>query len=317
MADLSLKIAELPSGLRTGFALLLIVVFGIKAAVFPLFFWLPDSYPTAPSPITAVFAGLLTKVGVYALIRTQTLFFPADSRPGTLLLVVAAATMLVGVLGAVAQNDVKRILSFHIVSQIGYMIMGLGLFTLAGIAGAVIYIIHHIIVKTTLFLTAGLVEHTGGTGRLARLSGLVHLVPVVAILFLVPALSLAGVPPFSGFVAKLALVEAGFDSGQYVVVGISLAVSLLTLFSMTKIWGNAFWGEPRIDGVEPAIDGAGPVGSTTVTTRIPPLMVLATAALAVLSLGVAVLAGPIYELSERAATDLVDPAIYVRAVLGP
>ncbi len=209
LADLSGKIADLPGGVRSGLALLLIVVFGIKSAIFPLFFWLPDSYPTAPSPITAVFAGLLTKVGVYALIRTQTLLFPADTQPGSLLLVVAGLTMVVGVLGAITQNDIKRILSFHIVSQIGYMIMGLGLFSIAGLAGAVLYIIHHIVVKTTLFLVAGLIEERRGTGQLARLGGLTRLEPVLAVLFLLPALSLAGIPPFSGFVAKLALGPPG------------------------------------------------------------------------------------------------------------
>src|SRR5690606_9527872 len=141
----STKIADLPDGVRSGLAVLLIVVFGIKAAIFPLFFWLPDSYPTAPTPVTAVFAGLFTKVGVYAIIRSQTLLFPPDTRPGNLLLIVAGLTMVVGVFGAITQNDIKRILSFHIVSQIGYMIMGLGLFTLDGLAGAVLYIIHHIV----------------------------------------------------------------------------------------------------------------------------------------------------------------------------
>jgi multicomponent Na+:H+ antiporter subunit D len=162
MADLALRLGDLPAGLRTAFAVLLLVVFGIKAAVFPLFFWLPDSYPTAPSPITAVFAGLLTKVGVYAIIRTQLLLFTDDTRPATLLLVVAAATMIVGVLGAIAQDDIRRILSFTIVSQIGYMVMGLALFTLAGVAAAVFSMVHHIIVKTSLFLVGGLVDHASG-----------------------------------------------------------------------------------------------------------------------------------------------------------
>jgi multicomponent Na+:H+ antiporter subunit D len=120
MAQLGQRLATLPDGVRSALAVLLIVVFGIKAAIFPLFFWLPDSYPTAPTPVTAVFAGLLTKVGVYALIRSQTVLFPPETRPGTLLLIIAAATMVIGVLGAIAQDDVKRILSFHIVSQIGY-----------------------------------------------------------------------------------------------------------------------------------------------------------------------------------------------------
>ncbi|HMQ26073.1 MAG TPA: Na+/H+ antiporter subunit D [Acidimicrobiales bacterium] len=306
LADLSERIVELPSGVRTGLALLLIVVFGIKAAIFPLFFWLPDSYPTAPTPVTAVFAGLLTKVGVYALLRTQTLLFPADTQPGTLLLVVAGLTMVVGVLGAITQNDIKRILSFHIVSQIGYMVMGLGLFTVAGLAGAVLYIIHHIVVKTTLFLVAGLIEVRAGTGKLAELTGLRRLEPLLAVLFLLPALSLAGIPPFSGFVAKLALVEAGLDAREYAVVAASLAVSLLTLYSMTKIWANTFWGP------DPDADPGRPLNG-----RRRALMVAPTAALVGISLVIAVAAGPLYALSERTAADLADPSRYVAEVLEP
>jgi multicomponent Na+:H+ antiporter subunit D len=163
MADLAVRLPQLPVGLQSTFAVMLLVVFGIKAALFPLFFWLPDSYPTAPSPIVAVFAGLLTKVGVYAIVRTQTLFFSNQTRPATLILVLAGATMVVGVLGAIAQDDVRRILSFTIVSQIGFMVMGLGFFTVAGLAAVVYAIIHHIIVKTSLFLTGGLIEHAGGS----------------------------------------------------------------------------------------------------------------------------------------------------------
>jgi multicomponent Na+:H+ antiporter subunit D len=301
LADLAGRFTELPVGVRQSLALLMLVVFGIKAAVFPLFFWLPDSYPTAPTAVTAVFAGLLTKVGVYAIIRTQTVLLPAGDRPTALLLAIAGATMLVGVLGAIAQNDIKRILSFHIVSQIGYMVMGLGFFTVAGVAGALLYIVHHIIVKTTLFLTSGLVEMRSGTGHLDRLGGLVRTAPVVALLFLLPALSLAGIPPLSGFVAKFALVEAGIADSHWEVVAVSLLVSLLTLFSMTKIWAGAFWGE-----VEPVAP----------RRRLPALMVAPTAALTALSLAVALFAGPVYALSERAAVDLLDGTVYVRAVLG-
>jgi multicomponent Na+:H+ antiporter subunit D len=306
LADLSTKVADLPSGVRSGLALLLVVVFGIKSAIFPLFFWLPDSYPTAPTPVTAVFAGLLTKVGVYALLRTQTLLFPADTQPGAVLLVVAGLTMVVGVFGAITQNDIKRILSFHIVSQIGYMIMGLGMFTVAGLAGAVIYIIHHIVVKTTLFLVAGLIEQRTGTAQIAELSGLRRLEPVLAVLFILPALSLAGIPPFSGFVAKLALVQAGLSTGEYLVVAVSLAVSLLTLFSMTKIWANTFWGP----------DQSNDIGRTLTAPRRA-LMVGSTAGLVVLSLGIAAGSGPLYNLSERTARDLMDRSGYVNQVLQP
>ena len=310
MADLAGKVGALPEPVRNALGLLLLVVFGIKAAIFPLFFWLPDSYPTAPTPVTAIFAGLLTKVGVYAIIRTQTLLFPSDEGGSLLLLAIAMATMVVGVLGAIAQNDVKRILSFHIVSQIGYMIMGLGIFTVAGIAGAIFYIVHHIVVKTTLFLVGGLVENATGTGALRRLGGLLHRAPLIAILFVVPALSLAGLPPFSGFVAKLALVQAGMDADRYVVVGVSLVVSLLTLFSMTKIWAGVFWGTPDEEPPLLSARGTGHLSS-------PRLMVAPTAALVVISLVVAIGAAPLYDLSRQAAEALVEPTSYIEEVLGP
>jgi len=307
LADLSVRLAELPSEVRVAFSLLLLLVFGIKAALFPLFFWLPDSYPTAPSPVTAVFAGLLTKVGIYAIVRTQLLLVAPDDRPAGLILAIAALTMLVGVLGAIAQDDIKRILSFHIVSQIGYMVMGLGLFSVAGIAGAVFYIVHHIVVKTTLFLVSGLVEHSAGTCGLGRIGGIARRFPLVGWLFLLPALSLAGIPPFSGFVAKVGLVQAGVEGRAWAVVAVSVLVSVLTLFSMTKIWGGAFWGEPQVE-VEPEQAIVARWGGT-----VP--MLGATTALVVLSLAIAAFAGPLYELAERAAADLLDPAGYVGLVL--
>ncbi|HEY1117931.1 MAG TPA: proton-conducting transporter membrane subunit, partial [Acidimicrobiales bacterium] len=239
LADLSQEVPKLPTSVQSGFAVLLVVVFGIKAAIFPLFSWLPDSYPTAPSPVTAIFAGLLTKVGVYALIRTQTLIIPEGARPGTLLLWLAGLTMVIGVLGAIAQDDVKRILSFNIVSHIGFMIMGLGLFTAAGIAAAILYAIHHIVAKTAMFLTGGLIEHTAGSSRLSELGDLVRRTPMIATLFLLPALALAGLPPLSGFVPKVALVGAGLDTGHGVVIGVSLAASVLSLYSLLKIWSGA------------------------------------------------------------------------------
>jgi multicomponent Na+:H+ antiporter subunit D len=298
LADLSGKLAAVDPAVRSGLGVLMLVVFGIKAAIFPLFMWLPDSYPTAPTPVTAIFAGLLTKVGVVVIIRTQTLLFSQEG-PSDLLLFVAAATMVVGVLGAIAQNDVKRILSFHIVSQIGYMIMGLGFLSVAGLAAAIIYVSNQMVLKTGLFLVGGLVEAEHGTGALDRIGGVLHRRPVIAAMFLPLALSLAGIPPFSGFVAKLALVQEGISLDQGSIVAVSLAVSLLTLFSVTKIWGGVFWGEP-----------------TEAKGRAPGGMVAATAVVVVLSLGVALLAGPLVELAERAAADLVDPSVYSRLVLG-
>jgi multicomponent Na+:H+ antiporter subunit D len=310
LADLSGKMAQLPDGVRMAFSVLFIIVFGIKAGLFPLFFWLPDSYPTAPSPVTAVFAGLLTKVGVYAIIRVETLLFPT-SRPTTLLLVLAGLTMVIGVLGAIAQDDFKRILSFLIVSSIGFVVMGLGFFTVAGIAAAIFYIVNHIVVKTALFLTGGLVEHVGGSSRLLGVGNMVRTAPVLAVLFAIPALSLIGVPPFAGFVAKFALVDSGFGSGEYVVVGVSLLASLLTVFSIAKIWSGVFWSpaEPRPDEPSPRGRPAGRLGG-------PVLMIVSTAALVVVSLAIMVAAGALFDLSERAAHDLLHTSNYVRAVLG-
>lgn len=303
LADLSNKVGELSDPLRIGLGSLFLVVFGIKAAIFPLFSWLPDAYPTAPTPITAVFAGLLTKVGVYAIVRTQTLVF-APEGPSFLLLTVAGLTMFVGVLGAVAQSDVKRILSFHIVSQIGYMIMGLGFLSLAGIAATVLYMVHHIIVKTGLFLVGGLVEAEAGSGRIERLGGLLHRRPIVAAMFLPLAFSLAGIPPFSGFVAKLALVQEGLALDRFAVVAVSLLVSLLTLFSMSKIWAGAFWGRKDTDS------------ESSPSGQMKPAMMFATGALVVMSLGVAIGSQPLYELASRAAADLIDTSSYVVSVMG-
>jgi len=310
MAHLAQRIAELPDGEQTAFAVLLLVVFGIKAAIFPLFFWLPDSYPTAPSPITAVFAGILTKVGVYAIIRTQLVLFPEGARPATLLLATAALTMVVGVLGALAQDDLKRILSFTIVSQIGYMVMGLGFFTTAGVAAVVYSLVHHIVVKTALFLIGGVIDHTSGTSRLSEIGDLVRTAPRLAAMFLIAALSLAGIPPLSGFISKYALVDAGVAAGHLPVVAVSLVVSLLTLFSMIRIWSAVFWS--------PAEQSAGDAGVRRPPAGSAPLaMMLPTVVLVACSIAVAVAAGPIYAFSQRTARDLLDPSSYITAVTRP
>lgn len=318
LADLSVRMGQLSPGLRMGFSVLMLIVFGIKAGLFPLFFWLPDSYSNAPSAVTAVFAGLLTKVGVYAIIRTQTLLFDAESRPDTLIIALAGATMAIGVLGAIAQDDAKRILSFHIVSHVGFMVLGLGMFSVEGLAAAVFYIAQGIVVMTALFLVGGLIEHVGGSSRLSRVGGLVRTAPGIAVLFLVPALSLAGVPPFSGFVAKVGLLGAAFSDGRNLSVAVALVVSLMTIFSMMKIWSSVFWGtqpelcDDDLDATDYS-DGFGiiPGGHDD----RPPLMIVPTAVLAAVSVAMAFFAGPLYDLSERAARDALRPVSYQSSVL--
>jgi multicomponent Na+:H+ antiporter subunit D len=264
MAQLAVRLAELPEGTQLLLQSMLLIAFCIKAAVFPLSAWLPDSYPTAPAPVTAVFAGLLTKVGVYAVIRTQTLLFPGGALD-ELLMWAALATMVVGILGAVAQTDIRRILSFTLVSHIGYMVFGIALGAAAGLAGAIFYVVHHIAIQTTLFLVAGLIERQGGSTSMDRLGGLARTSPLLAILFFVPAMNLAGIPPFSGFIGKLGLLEAGVADGGWlpvVLVAGGALTSLLTLLAISRVWNRAFWRSPAQPIVEDtdaaAADDAGP-----------------------------------------------------------
>ncbi|TQM30072.1 Na+/H+ antiporter subunit D [Nocardia bhagyanarayanae] len=328
LAQIAVRLGAAPEGVRTAVYAVLLVAFGIKAAVFPLYNWLPDSYPTAPAPVTAVFAGLLTKVGVYSIIRTHTLLFP-DGAFDNILLICGLLTMVIGILGAIAQHDIRRLLSFTLVSHIGYMIFGVGLATAAGLAGAVFYVAHHILVQTTLFLVVGLIERQAGSTSLRRLGGLAAASPVLGLLFLVPALNLGGIPPFSGFIGKVALLQAGAADGSvlaWVLVGGAVLTSLLTLYVVARVWAKAFW-RPRSEAPEGHLAAAKPptliedstdvlYDERTDPGRIPPLMLLSTMALAAVGLGLTVLAGPILGIADRAAADLNDPAVYVGAVLG-
>ncbi|RJO77210.1 Na+/H+ antiporter subunit D [Nocardia panacis] len=328
MAQLAQRMDAVPGGVRTAVCAVLLVAFGIKAAVFPLSNWLPDSYPTAPAPVTAVFAGLLTKVGVYAIIRTSTLLFP-DGHFDRLLMVCGLLTMLLGIFGAIAQNDIKRLLSFTLVSHIGYMIFGIGLATREGLAGAIFYVAHHILVQTTLFLVVGLIERQAGSASLRRLGGLAAASPVLALLFLIPALNLGGIPPFSGFIGKLALLQAGAADGSvlaWVLVGGSALTSLLTLYAVARVWSKAFW-RPRADAPEGHLAAAAPPTLVEDDTdvryderadpgRMPALMLAATAALVAVGLALTVFAGPLFGVADRAAADLRDRSVYIGAVLG-
>lgn len=310
LAQLSVRLAELPTDVQLPIQLLLLVVFGIKAAVFPMHAWLPDSYPTAPAPVTAVFAGLLTKVGVYAIMRTQTLLFP-NSHMTELLSWAALLTMIIGILGAVAQVEIKRMLSFTLVSHIGYMVFGISLATQAGLAGAIFYAAHHITVQATLFLVTGLIARRGGSTSLDKLGGLARLSPVLGVMFFIPAMNLSGIPPLSGFVGKLGILTAGITANTamswMLVVG-AVVTSLLTLYSMTKVWNRAFWGPSQVQlSTEP--DEAGHEGKP-----MPGAMVVGTTLLLIVGIGLTVVAGPLYDYCMRAAEAMLN-GDYVSVVL--
>lgn len=332
-AQLALRLHDLPDGVALMLQLLLLTAFAIKAAVFPLSAWLPDSYPTAPAPVTAVFAGLLTKVGIYAIIRTQTLLLPDNPLNG-LLLWAAMLTMLIGSLGAIAQSDIKRMLSFTLVSHIGYMLFGIALGSTLGLAGAIYYVIHHITVQTTLFLVAGLIEFRAGTTGLDRLGGLARAAPVLSIMFFIPAMNLAGIPPFSGFLGKVALIEAGVDKSgwlTFLVVAAAITTSLLTLYAIAKTWNRAFWqpGDPAAINdvaVHGALHASDTVAAKTITTsrwneiatdqRLPTAMAFPTLILVTVGLSLTAFAGPLFALATRAAEELHQQTPYITAVLG-
>jgi multicomponent Na+:H+ antiporter subunit D len=312
LGDLSVRMpviaAERPE-LVAALAGLFLVAFGIKAALFPLHFWLPASYHTPPAAVSAVFAGLLTKVGVYALIRVFSLLFAGIAEVLEILLMIAAATMIVGVIGAVAQFHIRRILSFHIVSQIGYIVVGLGLIGVADDTGrrlaltaAVFYIAHHILVKTNLFLVGGLIGRMRGTEDLGRLGGLKTLAPWLAVLFLVPAASLAGIPPLSGFWAKLGIISAAVDAEAWLVLAAALGAGLLTLLSMVKIWNEAFWK----DEPQPPSETRG--GRPTAAMVVPIVI------LAALTVAIGLWPQALFEIANRAATELLDPKAYLAAL---
>ncbi|PQJ35970.1 Na+/H+ antiporter subunit D [Salinibacter sp. 10B] len=306
LADLSQSMAPVrEAGLGPAIAMLFLIGFGIKAGLFPLYYWLPASYHTPPAPIAAIFAGLLTKVGIYSLIRIFTLLFPnPDGYTQAVLLVVAGATMLLGVFGALVQRHILRLLAFLVISAMGYVVMGLGFLTTLGLAGAIFYVFQDVPVKTTLFLIGGLMERETGTTNISKMGGLYEHRPLLATMFIVPAFSLAGFPPFPGFWGKLTLLQAGVQQEQWVLVAVALVVGLLTLLAVAQVWGRAFWrpkeGElPTMEALNARFLMNGPVG---------------VLALALFVLGC--YAEPVFSFAHKAAAHLTDTGPYVQAVLG-
>jgi multicomponent Na+:H+ antiporter subunit D len=301
------------TGLIVTASTLFIIAFGIKSAVFPLFFWLPASYHTPPIAITSIFAALLTKVGVYSLIRVFTLIFTIDiGYTHTILLWIGVPTMVVGVLGAASQYDVRKILSFHIISQIGYMIIGLAFFTKIALAGVIYYILHNILAKTNLFLVAGIVHKQLGSYHLSQLGGLYKSAPLISSLFAISAISLAGLPPLTGFWAKYTVIYAGLEVEAWVAIGFALAVGLMTMFSMTKIWMGAYWS-PLPDAAKIVSDpDFKPAGERDMIFLLFPAILIAAI---IVVLGI--YGEPFFALLFEAADQLLDPSMYINAVLNP
>ncbi len=313
MAAIAERMPLVPENTQLVLHLLLVLAFAIKAAVFPVSFWLPDSYPTAPAPVTAVFAGLLTKVGIYALIRTETQLF-ASNDINMLLLVVALATMIVGILGAVAQAELKRILSFTLVSHVGYLVFGLAIATPEAYAATVYYMVHHIVVQTTLFLAVGLIERRAGSTSILRVKGLMKAAPLLAVLYFVPAINLGGLPPFSGFIGKFALFNAAAQVGtpiMIVLIAGGVLTSLLTLYALMRAWNLAFWRESddstETDARMAHLNDAEGAAAAGERRRIPAIMTWATGGMVAFSLALTVFAGPLFRICESIAQEIQTP----------
>lgn len=304
MAHIAERVAELDqAGALNIVAIMLFIVFASKGALFPLYFWLPKSYYGPPAAIAALFGGLLTKVGIYAIIRTFTLIFNHDinfTHKGVIV-TIAGITMIIGALGAIAQVDFKRMLSYLIISQVSFMVMGLGIFTPLAVAGAVFYIIHHMIVEPALFLFAGAIKKITGTTDLRKMGGLIGTHPWLSWLFFISAISLAGIPPLSGFFSKFSLILAGFQEQQYVIAGAALLAGLLTLISMMKVFSSAFWGEQKHSAEQAKIS----VGK----------LLLPILPLVALTIIIGFAAEPVFNYSMEVAQDILNPTNYIESVL--
>ncbi|WP_350333354.1 Na+/H+ antiporter subunit D [Coralliovum pocilloporae] len=315
MADITIKVSKLDDTAPINtIAALYALAFAMKAAAFPVNFWLPASYHTPRIVVSAVFAGLLTKVGVYALLRTLVMIMPAArDQYADILLFVAIFTMLAGVLGALAQNDVRRLLGYLVISGIGSMMAGVALGEQLGLSGAILYAIHSIIVMTGLYLALGVVMRlSGGRYNLAELGGAYQASSYLSAIFIVLAFAVAGLPPFSGFWPKVMLVSAALDAEQNLLAGVILLAGLLTSIAIFRVWAHAFWRSGPIgtpDGNDgPALE---PVARSDRWSLYLPVTVLTGI---VIALGV--WPEPVFQVAGSSALGLIHPGDYLSSVFG-
>lgn len=311
-ADVALKIAEIPNrGLVNATAGIFFVAFGIKSAIFPLYFWLPAAYHTPPAAVSAIFGGLMTKLGVYSIIRCFTLMFGGEEFLGPLFSVVAGLTILTGGMGALLQKSMNKTFGYLIICHIGFIMAGFGMFTELALMGAIFYLIHDIVVKTNLFMIAGLVLKMNGTENIHELGGMYRNHALLSLLLAIPLFSLVGFPPLSGFWSKIFLMQGGLESREYFLIGAIILGSFITLWVVGKIWLEVFW--KKAENFPKPADGLY-FHQLSATNRW--LMVLPIVFLASISLFIGLGAEHIIEVSRKISTDLIDTGPYIQAVLG-
>lgn len=310
MADLSLKIQQVQNQWLVGItACFFIIGFGIKSAVFPLYYWLPSSYHTPPSAVAATFGGLLTKVGIYAMIRVFSLIFIPDDFTKNLLIVLAVLTIIIGSFGAIIKTNIRRLFSYLIVCHIGFMIGGIGMFTKVALMGTIFYLIHDIMVKTNLFLIAGVIRQLRGTMNMSSLGGLYAHYPKISLLFALVLFSLVGIPPLSGFWPKIYLFDAAFSLGQFPFAIALILGSFITLYVIARMWSEVFWKDSPAD-----IDVDDKFAPLPLFRKI--LLMLPIGLLCGVTLFIGLNAEFIIQLVDKISDQLLDTAPYVEAVLG-
>lgn len=312
MADVAIKLDDLQNrGLVSVTAGIFLVAFGIKSAIFPMYFWLPASYHTPPPAVSAIFAGLLTKLGIYAMLRTFTLMFGGDEFMGDIMVILAALTILSGGLGALLQQNMGKIFGYFIVCHIGFLIAGLGIYTELAIMGTVFYLIHDIIVKTNLFMVSGLILKINGTQDIRELGGMYKNFPLLSLLIAIPLFSLVGIPPLSGFWAKIFLIQAGLETKDFILIGFIVLGSFLTLWVIARLWSEVFWK----NGVELPKKANGLYFSQMPKTD-QWLIVFPIVLLSGISIYIGFGAENIILLSQRITSELMNPSDYIEAILG-
>lgn len=302
MADISIKLADIgQTGIVTVIAVLFLIVFGIKGGIFPLFFWLPGSYAAPPVPVLALFGALLTKVGVYAIIRTYTLFFTTDvGYTHELLMIISIITIIAGCIGALAYFDLKQIIIYNIVIAVGVILFGVSTMNESGLMGSVFYLIHDILIKGALFLLIGIIIKITGTSNLRKMGGLIKHYPILGWSYLIAAFGLAGIPPLSGFVGKLLIVQGGLE-GEYLWQSIFiLASSLVVLLSAIRIFIYAFWGEEK--------------GSHDISPKLYRHLMAPTVTLIAITVLYGVGSEFLVPFMTDATSVLLDPSVYTDAV---
>ncbi|MCR2823594.1 Na+/H+ antiporter subunit D [Lederbergia panacisoli] len=303
MAHISERIAEAGQpGIMTVVAVLFLIVFGLKGGIFPLFFWLPGSYYAPPAPIIALFGALLTKVGVYSILRTYTLFFYHDQGfTHELLIILSLITIVLGSIAAIAYKDIKKIIIYNIVVAIGIITYGIGTMNADSLSGSVFYLIHDMIIKAALFMIAGVIVAITGTGSYQKFSGLIRHYPLLGWIFFLSILALAGIPPLSGFIGKILIARGGFAEGDIVGALVILFSSLFVLYSLMRVFINSFWGDPKGSKVNSNIG---------VSKLLIPISVLMIA-----SISYGVFSEHVNMYITQAVDVLINPSLYIEAVL--